>query len=1200
LEDQIVQKCATEGGNTAFFDLTLIENDMIEDADDFVFNWFEDNLLSVAIIANLDNYESAGNEVIYASVEDAQGCTSVGVVTLNVGEVEANSTTIELCAGIDGTIDVNLSDYRDSINSSSIYAITWYTNAGLTNEVADISNVTINDGDIFYALVDDGDGCSNSGQATFDLVTPPSVFNGVYELCDGGSGSANFDLLSVEIDIAPFDYGNVNFQWCEDEDCFSEISDPGNYSSNGTTVYAHVGNGCNSVAQLDLQLGLLEASNTSITQCDKGDGTADFNLSSSDSIINADNNATVSWFTDAGLSSSVPDPTNYNSGTSTVYAEVNNGSCSTSVAVTLEIGTPVAISTEIQGCGSGTATFDLTSAELAVTDGGANEVKWFSDQGLTNEINNPASYSSAEGTVYAVVGDDDCNATASVTLTIDANPTANNVTINMEEEIDGQGVANFDIGAYTTDINGGTGGVVFYADGGVVGLVEVSADGGYSSTSTTLYAVVTSSNGCKDTAFVSLLVEGYEDTSGVIIDNGDDDSLIVVETPDTVVTPDGDTVIINPGDSVIVIGTEDTIITADGDTVIVSPGDTVLVEDGDTTVLSGGDDDLPTLSSPGNGSITLCGDGEGYATFNLSSIAGQIRGNSSAGIAWFLDESTTLSISNPTAYSTQSTRVYATVTGMEGVGYADLFVVSAGNVGVSAELSRCPKEDGGASAVFDLTSAEDAITQGSNLSIQWFEDEQGTAAISSPSNFESITTTVFAELTAAGGCSGMVAVYLVVEELVGVNSTMNTCDNGDSTGTFNLTMAEVNIGGGVGYEVTWYSDADRAIEITAPTSYTTAATTVYASIQVEGESSCSANAELTLSIGEIQVKHGTLRSCISTGLASFNLREVELFMSYGISYNVTWYTNVEMTDVIGSPTDYQSNIGRVYAKFYMNVADDECFGQGHVDLYIDNFQPQDTSFTFCGDNAIGLYYNLGKYENILTSNSYLDVTWHKRPNRLDPIENPSYYLPASYENGVHTIYAEVCENMAEVQLIVFERDSFSIATDANDIVIEAGDQVELGTSAGESFDHIWSPSNTLDDSTSANPVASPSTTTQYAVVISNDAGCEANDTVTVFVENPDDPLDEMIAKIFSPDGNGDNDELFVNGPGICEVNLRIYNRWGVLVFENANLEIGWNGGMDNDISKPAPADDYRYALRVKRCNTEDWMEEETGVITIIR
>ena len=534
---------------------------------------------------------------------------------------------------------------------------------------------------------------------------------------------------------------------------------------------------------------------------------------------------------------------------------------------------------------------------------------------------------------------------------------------------------------------------------------------------------------------------------------------------------------------------------------------------------------------------------------------------------------------------------------MEGVGYADLFVVTAGNVGISAELARCPEEQGGAVAVFDLTDAEHTITQGSNMEIEWFEDDQAANAISSASNYESASRTVFARLTASGGCAGIVAVYLVVEELSGTNSTINACSNGYSTGTFNLTMANVAIGGGVGYNVTWYSDSDRNIEISTPSAYTSEAITVYATIAVEGNNSCSADAEVALQIGEIQAYPASLRECNSSGGTTFDLTKAEDFITGGISYNVTWYSDNLLAEVIGTPTNYLSSGGRVYAKVW---ADETCFSIAPVSLTVGSFSPEDTSFTYCGDDAIGLYYNLGKFEDILTNNSYLSVQWHRRPNRLDPIENPSFYLPASYENGVHTIYAEVCENMAEVQLIVFEKDSFKIATDANDIVIEAGDQVELGTSAGGSFDHIWSPSNTLDDSTSANPVASPSTTTQYAVVISNDAGCEANDTVTVFVENPDDPLDEMIAKIFSPDGNGDNDELFVNGPGICEVYLRIYNRWGVLVFENTNLEIGWNGGMDNDISKPAPADDYRYALRVKRCNAEDWMEEETGVITIIR
>ena len=130
-------------------------------------------------------------------------------------------------------------------------------------------------------------------------------------------------------------------------------------------------------------------------------------------------------------------------------------------------------------------------------------------------------------------------------------------------------------------------------------------------------------------------------------------------------------------------------------------------------------------------------------------------------------------------------------------------------------------------------------------------------------------------------------VYLVVEELVGVNSTMNTCDNGDSTGTFNLKMAEVNIGGGVGYEVTWYSDADRAIEITDPTSYTTAATTVYASIQVEGESSCSADAEVALQIGEIQAYPASLRECNSSGGTTFDLTKAEDFIT--VAQQLSWW-----------------------------------------------------------------------------------------------------------------------------------------------------------------------------------------------------------------------------------------------------------------------------------------------------------------------
>ena len=188
---------------------------------------------------------------------------------------------------------------------------------------------------------------------------------------------------------------------------------------------------------------------------------------------------------------------------------------------------------------------------------------------------------------------------------------------------------------------------------------------------------------------------------------------------------------------------------------------------------------------------------------------------------------------------------------MEGYGYVDLYVVAGGDIGVSTELSRCPSNESG-NAIFDLTVAEPIITQGSNLTVQWFEDIAAENAINNVSTYESASKTIFAKLTASGGCSGMVAVYLKVEELQSSNASLNVCDNGDSTGTFNLTSVESAIGAGYGYSVNWYEDASKTVQINDPQSFTSSPTTVYATIFVEGNESCSADAQVALSIGDIQ------------------------------------------------------------------------------------------------------------------------------------------------------------------------------------------------------------------------------------------------------------------------------------------------------------------------------------------------------------
>ena len=62
-----------------------------------------------------------------------------------------------------------------------------------------------------------------------------------------------------------------------------------------------------------------------------------------------------------------------------------------------------------------------------------------------------------------------------------------------------------------------------------------------------------------------------------------------------------------------------------------------------------------------------------------------------------------------------------------------------------------------------------------------------------------------------------------------------------------------------------------------------------------------------------------------------------------------------------------------------------------------------------------------------------------------------------------------------------------------------GDTVQLSASGGASY--VWSPGNSLSDSTIFNPLAFPTTTTSYTVNALDTNGCNNSDTVLVTV-NP--------------------------------------------------------------------------------------------------
>jgi gliding motility-associated-like protein len=363
---------------------------------------------------------------------------------------------------------------------------------------------------------------------------------------------------------------------------------------------------------------------------------------------------------------------------------------------------------------------------------------------------------------------------------------------------------------------------------------------------------------------------------------------------------------------------------------------------------------------------------------------------------------------------------------------------------------------------------------------------------------------------------------------------------------------------------------------------------------------CDAVSEVTLSVGELKIRPTKLYACSEiANEAVFNLIRSESYIMYGVEHSALWYQDAKLADNILTPGRYKSPTKMVWIDVTVEN-DSGCSTNSPIELEVLNLNPIDTLMTYCDDNVEGKSFNLRDLDAIMNQNTGLEVSWHKTANRINSINNPSLYIPTAYTDGVHTVYAEVCGNVAEVKLVVFEKDSFAINMTSDEYLIDQGETIDLVTS-GKAFNHIWSPATGLSDTIGYTVSASPQQTTMYKVYIYNDAGCSTTDTVRVYVRETEEDLKEILAEIFTPDGNGTNDELFVQGPGVCAVDLKIFNRWGVLVFETTNPEIGWNGGKMNDLNDPVPADDYRYTLSVKHCGQGDEREvKEPGIITIIR
>ncbi len=197
------------------------------------------------------------------------------------------------------------------------------------------------------------------------------------------------------------------------------------------------------------------------------------------------------------------------------------------------------------------------------------------------------------------------------------------------------------------------------------------------------------------------------------------------------------------------------------------------------------------------------------------------------------------------------------------------------------------------------------------------------------------------------------------------------------------------------------------------------------------------------------------------------------------------------------------------------------------------------------------------------SNPQINFSYTWEPDSIIPNQNISNSIIVQplvsqyvFVNGTS---ANGCVAEDSLFLTVSFIDSLSVIASASETLVAPGTSVVLfGQPSGLPI-YNWTPSDPLSDPSMQQTNAYMEQSTIFTLSVSDEI-CTRSDTVEVKVYEIicDDPY-VFIPNAFSPNGDNENDILYVRGIWIEKMIFRVFDRWGEMVFESNDPAIGWDG-----------------------------------------
>jgi hypothetical protein len=390
--------------------------------------------------------------------------------------------------------------------------------------------------------------------------------------------------------------------------------------------------------------------------------------------------------------------------------------------------------------------------------------------------------------------------------------------------------------------------------------------------------------------------------------------------------------------------------------------------------------------------------------------------------SWEAPPGFTGAIGNASTFETTVPGIYyVTVTDDNGCFTPDSIVLveEPAPLAIPDTLSACYSESG--ISIFDLTSIEQQVNNGTDNLIYWFADSMLMVAIGDPANYESEQGVVYAQIEdTETGCLSLPAeiVLSFKDQILGNDFAIDLCDQGQALTFIDLTSFGDSISNTNGAIIEWFEDSLFTSPVVRPDSLVTTSDTFYARLSYEGCDSDPYELIVDVSI-LLNSQTDTLMECIEVdGMGTFNLTEADVNNNPGTGYTISWFSDPNLNTPIANPMNYRANTSLVYAQI---LNSEGCIApiaevQLVTEILLTAYPAADS---VCMEiDGMGTF-DLTELNQTVTGLLALDVVWFSDAAGMNVINDPTLFRTAAT-----TVYATVSDgtcaaNIAPIDLSLY-------------------------------------------------------------------------------------------------------------------------------------------------------------------------------------